>query len=71
MSQADAGAGARNGMSEPGGGEPIRVLVSATKEGEGRLRNYPPLVLNDAAGKPTPAAEDILRAAMPLPLAQA
>ncbi|KQZ01819.1 hypothetical protein ASD45_13885 [Pseudolabrys sp. Root1462] len=51
--------------------EPIRVLVRATKEGEGRLRNYPPLVLNDAAGKPTAAAEDILRAAMPLPLAQA
>ena len=52
------------------GAEPIRVLVRAVKGEAGRLPDYPPLLLNDAQGKPTPAAEDILRAALPLPMAQ-
>ena len=49
--------------------DPIRVLVRATKGGAGRLPDRPPLVLNDAAGKPTRDAEDILRAALPLAMA--
>jgi len=52
------------------GAEPVRVLVRAVKGGAGRLPDDAPLVLNDTAGKPAPAAEDILRAAMPLPMAE-
>ncbi|MBS0244980.1 MAG: methyltransferase [Proteobacteria bacterium] len=51
--------------------DPIRVLVRAVKDASGLLPDYPPLLLNDAAGKPTPAAEEILRAALPLPMARA
>ena len=40
----------------------IRVIVSARLGGKAALRLAPPLVLNDAAQKPSPAAEAILRA---------
>ncbi len=50
--------------------EPIRVLVRAVKGEAGRLPDYPSLMLNDGAGKPTAAAESILRAALPLSLAE-
>jgi len=40
----------------------IRVLVRAVRGGRARRRDYPALVLNDADGRPTPAAEAVLRA---------
>jgi tRNA1(Val) A37 N6-methylase TrmN6 len=40
---------------------PIRVLVSAAKEGSGARRDLPGLVLNGANGRPTAAAEAVLR----------
>ncbi len=43
------------------GAEPIRVLVSAVKGAPWARNDFPGLVLNDAAGKPTRAAEAILR----------
>jgi tRNA1(Val) A37 N6-methylase TrmN6 len=52
------------------GAEPIRVLVRAVKGGgAGRLPDAPVLVLNDDAGKPTEAAEAVLREARPLEFA--
>jgi tRNA1(Val) A37 N6-methylase TrmN6 len=47
----------------------IRVLVRATKGGRVPLQVLPGLILNDAQGRPTAAAESILRDAAPLPLA--
>jgi tRNA1(Val) A37 N6-methylase TrmN6 len=47
----------------------IRVLVRAVKGGRAPLRLLPGLNLNDEAGRPTAAAEDVLRHAMPLDLA--
>jgi tRNA1(Val) A37 N6-methylase TrmN6 len=50
-------------------GQPaIRVLVRATKGGRAPLTLLPGLDLNDASGKPTAAAEDVLRNALPLTL---
>jgi tRNA1(Val) A37 N6-methylase TrmN6 len=46
----------------------IRVIVRARKANRAPLTIYPGLVLNDAAGRPTEAAEAVLRAAAPLPL---
>ncbi len=51
------------------GAPPIRVLVRAAKGGSGAMRDYPALVLNDAAGKPSAAAEAVLRGAEPLAMA--
>ena len=39
----------------------IRVLVRAVKAGRGALRSYPGLILNDEFGRPTAAAEAVLR----------
>lgn len=50
-------------------GEAIRVLVRAVKGGAGRLPDLPPLVLNDEAGRPSAAAEAVLREAGALALA--
>jgi tRNA1(Val) A37 N6-methylase TrmN6 len=56
---------------QPREGEPaIRVLVRAVKGASGSRRTYLPLVLNDEAGKPTPAAEAILREGKALPIAE-
>jgi tRNA1(Val) A37 N6-methylase TrmN6 len=44
----------------------IRVLVRAVKEAPLETRDCAPLVLNDAAGKPTREAEAVLRGAEPL-----
>ena len=45
----------------------IRVIVRASRGGRAPLRLLPALHLNDAAGRPTAAAEDVLRRALPLP----
>lgn len=46
----------------PRAGAPaIRVLVRAERGGAGAMRDYPALVLNDAGGKPSAAAEAVLR----------
>jgi tRNA1(Val) A37 N6-methylase TrmN6 len=47
----------------------IRVLVRATKASRAPLRLLPGLVLNDAAGRPTQEADEVLRAGAALPLA--
>jgi len=52
------------------GAPPIRVLVRAAKAGAGTPRHLPALVLNDEAGKPSPAAEAVLRAGETLSLAE-
>lgn len=49
--------------------EAIRVLVRAVKGGAGRLPDLPALVLNDDTGKPSAAAEAVLREAKTLALA--
>ena len=48
----------------------IRVLVRAQKSGQAPLALLPGLELNDANGKPSAAAEAVLRSAEPLPLAK-
>ncbi len=54
----------------PGPDRPaIRVLVRAVKGGEGTPEHLPPLVLNDADGRPSAAAEAVLRGGETLPLA--
>ena len=54
----------------PRAGAPaIRVLVRAVKHGSGALRDYPGLVLNDGHGKPSAAAEAVLRAGETLSMA--
>jgi len=50
--------------------EAIRILVRAVKGGSGRLPDLPELALNDAGGKPSAAAEAVLREAKPLALAE-
>jgi tRNA1(Val) A37 N6-methylase TrmN6 len=50
------------------GAEPIRVLVRAIKGARGESVRLPPLILNDAHGKPTPAAEAVLREGQSLTL---
>ncbi len=47
----------------------IRILVRAEKSGQGAPAELPGLMLNDAQGRPTPAAEAVLREAQPLALA--
>jgi tRNA1(Val) A37 N6-methylase TrmN6 len=52
-------------------GEPaIRILVRAAKASRAPLALLPGLVLNDPAGRPTEAAEAVLRAGAVLPLAR-
>jgi tRNA1(Val) A37 N6-methylase TrmN6 len=52
-------------------GEPaIRILVRATKASGAPLALLPGFALNDAAGRPTEAAEAVLRAGAVLPLAE-
>lgn len=48
----------------------IRVLVRAAKASRGPLQLLPGLVLSDQDGRPTPAADAILREGEALPLAQ-
>jgi tRNA1(Val) A37 N6-methylase TrmN6 len=45
----------------------IRVLVRAVKGGGAPLALLPPLILNDAGGRPSAAAEAILRAGASIP----
>ena len=52
-------------------GEPaIRVLVRASKGSRAPLALLPGLTLNDAHGRPTPEAENVLRQGSSLPLAE-
>ncbi len=53
------------------GAPAIRVLVRAVKAGQAGETIYPALVLNDAEGKPTVAAEAVLRHAETLSIAEA
>ena len=50
--------------------QPIRVLVRAVKGGEGKPIDYPALILNDDHGKPTAAAEAVLRDGETLSIAE-
>jgi tRNA1(Val) A37 N6-methylase TrmN6 len=51
------------------GAAAIRVLVRAVKAGTGVPVHLPALILNDAQGRPTQAAEAVLRGGQPLTLA--
>ncbi len=44
----------------------IRIIVRAVKGGDGEQTNIPGLVLNDDTGRPTQAAEAVLRGGEPL-----
>ena len=48
---------------------PIRVLVRAVRGGAAALRTLPALALNDSSGRPSAAAEAVLRGGEVLPLA--
>lgn len=48
----------------------IRVLVRAVKSGSGGMRDYPALILNDAQGRPSAAAEAVMRGGEPLTIAE-
>ena len=50
--------------------QPIRVLVRATKGAPARETALAGLTLNDASGRPSAAAEEILRAGKALPIAE-
>jgi tRNA1(Val) A37 N6-methylase TrmN6 len=50
--------------------QPIRVLVRATKAGQGKPVDYPALILNDEQGRPTVAAEAALRGGEALAIAE-
>ena len=52
------------------GTEPIRVLVRAVKGGAGAPVYQPALILNDAQGRPSAAAEAVLRGGQALSLVQ-
>lgn len=52
------------------GAAAIRVLVRAVKSGSGVRRDYPGLVLNDGQGRPSPAAEAVLRGGGTLEMAE-
>jgi len=52
------------------GSQPIRVLVRAVKGGQAKLADYPALILNDDHGKPTAAAEAVLRGGKTLRIAE-
>lgn len=55
----------------PRSGAPaIRVLVRAAKSGSGAMRDYPALVLNDGQGRPSAAAEAVMRDGAPLAIAE-
>jgi tRNA1(Val) A37 N6-methylase TrmN6 len=47
----------------------IRVILRARKGSRAALRVYPGFILNDGAGRPSEAAEAVLREAVALPLA--
>ena len=49
---------------------PIRVLVRAAKGGSASPKTYPPLVLNDEEGRPTPVAEAVMRDGKTLQIAE-
>jgi tRNA1(Val) A37 N6-methylase TrmN6 len=51
------------------GGAPIRVLARAVKGGAAAVRTLPPFELNDSSGRPSVAAEAVLRGGDALPLA--
>ncbi len=51
------------------GAQPIRILVRAQRGGGLEPVELPPLILNDAQGRPTQASEAVLREAQALPLA--
>ena len=53
------------------GAPAIRVLVRAVKASKAGEETYPALSLNDAQGKPTMAAEAVLRGGEPLSIAKA
>jgi tRNA1(Val) A37 N6-methylase TrmN6 len=46
----------------------IRVVVNAVKASSGPLKLAPPMVLADATGRPTAAAEAVLRDGLALPI---
>jgi tRNA1(Val) A37 N6-methylase TrmN6 len=52
------------------GAAAIRVLVRAVKSGSGGMRDYPALVLNDHQGRPSAAAEAVMRGGAPLAIAE-
>ena len=52
------------------GAAPIRVLVRVVKGGTGAPAYRPALNLNDAQGRPTAAAEAVLRGGQALALAE-
>jgi tRNA1(Val) A37 N6-methylase TrmN6 len=52
------------------GAAAIRVLVRAVKSGSGGMRDYPALVLNDHQGRPSAAAEALMRGGAPLAIAE-
>lgn len=52
------------------GAAPIRILVRAMEDGAGAPAYRPALDLNDAQGRPTPAAEAVLRDGQALTLAE-
>ncbi len=55
----------------PRSGAPaIRVLVRAAKSRSGAMRDYPALVLNDSQGRPSAAAEAVMRGGEPLAIAE-
>ncbi len=55
----------------PRAGAPaIRVLVRAVKAGDAKRVDYPALILNDANGRPTAAAEAVLRGGETLAIAE-
>jgi tRNA1(Val) A37 N6-methylase TrmN6 len=48
----------------------IRVLVRAVKSGHGSHKTYPALILNDERGRPTAAAEAVLRSGAALNISE-
>ncbi|MDO8878761.1 MAG: methyltransferase [Pseudolabrys sp.] len=52
------------------GAAAIRVLVRAERAGQGAMRDYPALVLNDATRKPSAEAEAVLRGGEMLVMAE-
>jgi tRNA1(Val) A37 N6-methylase TrmN6 len=52
------------------GAPPIRVLVRAEKDGGPKIADYPSLILNDENGRPTAAAEAVLRGGATLGIAE-
>ncbi|MGH6670674.1 MAG: tRNA1(Val) (adenine(37)-N6)-methyltransferase [Xanthobacteraceae bacterium] len=65
----DFGAAAVLPVHPRAGAPAIRVLVRATKGGKALRKDYPELCLNDASGRPSEAAEAVLRGGETLILA--